>query len=208
MPPRHRETHPRLSSAACGSSDNFRSVECDSISRSSVAEKLLRLPVPRRGHAERDSDVSNRGRPTALRAAEGYHSRGPVFTRRQFLASLAMPLTLGQSSTRGRVTHPAPTGFAVPRTPDGYPPLPAVDAAAIGRELRRQFSDLRNHFIFGTTRGTARTPGDTGKVPVVRLPTTLRPRPFPILGPMIRGIRACSSSMPAGSPRAAPAPST
>jgi hypothetical protein len=71
-----------------------------------------------------------------------------VFTRRQFLASLAMPLTLGQSSTRGRVTHPAPTGFAVARTPDGYPPLPAVDAAAIGRQLRRQFSDLRNHFIF------------------------------------------------------------
>ena len=59
-----------------------------------------------------------------------------------------MPLTLGQSSTRGRVTHPAPTGFAVPRTPDGYPPLPTVHAAAIGRQLRRQFSDLRNHFIF------------------------------------------------------------
>jgi hypothetical protein len=71
-----------------------------------------------------------------------------VFTRRQFLASLAVPLTLGQSPTRGRATNPEPTGFAVPRTPDGYPPLPAVDAAAVGRELRRQFSDLRNHFIF------------------------------------------------------------
>jgi hypothetical protein len=84
-----------------------------------------------------------------VRVADGYHSReAPVFTRRQFLASLAVPLTLGQSSTRERATHPAPTGFAVPRTPDGYPPLPAVDAAAVGRQLRRQFSDLRNHFIF------------------------------------------------------------
>ena len=71
-----------------------------------------------------------------------------MFTRRQFLASLAVPLTLGQSPTRGRATNSDPTGFAVPRTPDGYPPLPAVDVAAVGRELRRQFSDLRNHFIF------------------------------------------------------------
>ena len=71
-----------------------------------------------------------------------------MFTRRQFLASLAVPLTLGQASPRGRATHPAPTGVAVPRTPDGYPPLPTVDIAAVGRQLRRQFSDLRNHFIF------------------------------------------------------------
>jgi hypothetical protein len=81
--------------------------------------------------------------------AEGYHSREAlVFTRRQFLASLAVPLTLGQSSTRQRATDQAPTGVAVPRTPDGYPPLPAVDLAEVGRQLRRQFSDLRNHFIF------------------------------------------------------------
>jgi hypothetical protein len=71
-----------------------------------------------------------------------------MFTRRQVLASLAVPLTLGQSSTRRRGTHPAPTGLAVPRTPDGYPPLPAFDADAVGRQLRRQFSELRNHFIF------------------------------------------------------------
>jgi hypothetical protein len=74
-----------------------------------------------------------------------------MVTRRQFLASLAsaaVPLTLGQSSTGRRSTHPPPVGFAVPRTPDGYPPLPALDAAAVGRDLRRRFSDLRNHFIF------------------------------------------------------------
>ena len=77
-----------------------------------------------------------------------YHSREAlVVTRRQFLASLPVALTLGQSSTRGRATNPA-TGLAVPRNPDGYPPLPAVDVAAIGRQLRRQFTDLRNHFIF------------------------------------------------------------
>ncbi len=70
-----------------------------------------------------------------------------MFTRRQFLASLAVPLTLGQSSTRGG-THAPPTGLAVPRTPAGYPALPAVDLAAAGRQLRRQFSDLRNRFIF------------------------------------------------------------
>ena len=81
--------------------------------------------------------------------AGGYHSpEARVFTRRQFITSLAVPLTLGQSSTRERGTDPAPTGLAVPRTPDGYPPLPAVDGGAIGRELRRRFSDLRNHFIF------------------------------------------------------------
>jgi hypothetical protein len=71
-----------------------------------------------------------------------------VFTRRQFLASLAVPLALGQSSAKRRVIRSAPAGLAVPRTPDGYPPLPAFDAAAVGRELRRRFSDLRNHFIF------------------------------------------------------------
>jgi len=71
-----------------------------------------------------------------------------VFSRRQFLASLAVPLTLGQSSIRGRTTQPPATGVAVPRTPEGYPPLPAVDPAEVGRQLRRQFSDLRNHFIF------------------------------------------------------------
>lgn len=68
-------------------------------------------------------------------------------TRRQFLASLAVPLTVGQSA-RSRATYPRPDGPAVPRTPDGYPPLPAFDAAVVGRELRQRFSDLRNHFIF------------------------------------------------------------
>jgi hypothetical protein len=77
-----------------------------------------------------------------------YHSHEAlVVTRRQFLASLAVPLTLGQSPTRGRATNPS-TGLAVPRTPDGYPPLPTIDVDAIGRQLRRQYSDLRNHFIF------------------------------------------------------------
>jgi hypothetical protein len=71
----------------------------------------------------------------------------PVFTRRQFLASLAVPLAFGQSSTRRRARQP-PTGLAVPRTPDGYPPLPAVDLAALGSDLRRRFSDLRQHFVF------------------------------------------------------------
>jgi glycosyl hydrolase family 99 len=71
-----------------------------------------------------------------------------MFNRRQFLASLAVPLALGQSSTRGRPADSAPAGLAVPRNPDGYPPLPTIDVAAIGRQLRRQFSDLRNHFIF------------------------------------------------------------
>lgn len=69
-------------------------------------------------------------------------------TRRQFLASLAVPLTLGQTSTRRRATDQPPTGVAVPRTPDGYPPLPDVNPAEVGRRLRRQFSDLRNHFIW------------------------------------------------------------
>ena len=69
-------------------------------------------------------------------------------TRRQFLASLTVPLTLGQSPARRRAGDQAPTGVAVPRTPDDYPPLPAFDAAEVGRQLRRQFSDLRNHFIF------------------------------------------------------------
>jgi len=69
-----------------------------------------------------------------------------VFTRREFLASLAVPLTLAQS--RERPPDSSPIGVATARNPDGYPPLPAVDVAEIGRQLRRQFSDLRNHFIF------------------------------------------------------------
>jgi hypothetical protein len=82
-----------------------------------------------------------------VRVADGYHSPGAlVFTRRQFLASLAVPLTLGQ--TRGRPAQTVPTGVAVPRTPGGYPPFPAFDADAVGRQLRQQFGDLRNHFIF------------------------------------------------------------
>lgn len=91
-----------------------------------------------------------------------------MFTRRQFLASLPVPLTLGQSP-RGRGTDQRSNGPANPRTPDGYPPLPAFDAAEAGRQLRRQFSDLRNHFIFeyypwyGTSpwrhwEGSGRTP--------------------------------------------------
>jgi Glycosyl hydrolase family 99 len=71
-----------------------------------------------------------------------------VFSRRQFLASLAVPLTFEQSSTRGRTTNSTPADVAVPRTPEGYPPLPAVDPAKIGRQLRRQYRALRNHFIF------------------------------------------------------------
>jgi hypothetical protein len=71
-----------------------------------------------------------------------------VSNRRQFLASLAVPLFLAQSSTRGRGTNSDSTGVATPRNPEGLPPLPAVDIAEIGRQLRRQFSDLRNHFIF------------------------------------------------------------
>lgn len=69
-----------------------------------------------------------------------------MFSRRQFLASLAVPLTLTQS--RRRPTNSDPAGLAVTRNPDGYPPLPNVAVAEIGRQLRRQFSDLRNHFIF------------------------------------------------------------
>lgn len=82
-------------------------------------------------------------------APAAYHSRGVLmFTRRQFLASLAVPLTVGQAAAGRRGSHPTPAGLAVPRTPDGYPPLPAVDAAAVGRELRRRFSALSNHVIF------------------------------------------------------------
>jgi glycosyl hydrolase family 99 len=71
-----------------------------------------------------------------------------VFTRRQFLGSFAVPLILGQSPTRGRPPDSVPTGGALPRNPDGLPPLPEIDVAEVGRQLRRQFSDLRNHFIF------------------------------------------------------------
>ena len=71
-----------------------------------------------------------------------------MFNRREFLASLAVPLALGQSSPRDRGTNSPPTGGASPRNPDGLPSLPDVDVAEIGRQLRRQFSDLPNHFIF------------------------------------------------------------
>ncbi len=71
-----------------------------------------------------------------------------MFTRRQVLASLSVPLTLGQSPTRGHPPDSVPRGDAQPRNSDGLPPLPAVDVAEIGRQLRRQFSDLRNHFVF------------------------------------------------------------
>jgi Glycosyl hydrolase family 99 len=49
---------------------------------------------------------------------------------------------------RGRVRHPTPSGFAVPRRPAGYPEYPAFDAVAVGGMLRERFPDLRNHFIF------------------------------------------------------------
>ena len=110
-----------------------------------------------------------------------------MFTRRQFLASLSVPLTLRQSSTRGRPPDSVPGGGAQPRNSDGLPPLPAVDVAEVGRQLRRQFSELRNHFVFEYTRGTARIPGDTGRVPDARLRTTLPPQPFPTLGPTDSG---------------------
>ena len=71
-----------------------------------------------------------------------------MFNRRQFLASLAVPLGLGQLPTRGRGSHPDPAGVATPRNPDGFPTLADVDVAEVGRQLRRQFSDLRSHFIF------------------------------------------------------------
>ena len=71
-----------------------------------------------------------------------------MLTRRQLLASLSVPLTLRQSSTRGRPPDSVPGGGAQPRNSDGLPPLPAVDVAEVGRQLRRQFSDLRNHFVF------------------------------------------------------------
>jgi hypothetical protein len=72
-----------------------------------------------------------------------------VFTRRQFLAAVAAPVAFGQSATRPRLRHEVPTGFAVPRRPDGgYPALPEFDAAAVGRQLRQRFADLRSRFIF------------------------------------------------------------
>jgi glycosyl hydrolase family 99 len=71
-----------------------------------------------------------------------------LFNRRQFLASLAVPLSLAQSPTRGRGGNSDRSGAATPRNPDGLPPLADVDVAEVGRQLRRQFSDLRNHFIF------------------------------------------------------------
>ena len=71
-----------------------------------------------------------------------------VFSRRQFLASLAVPLAFGQSSTRRPGADAARTGVAVPRTPEGYPPFPDVDPAEVGRALRRQYGDLRHRFVF------------------------------------------------------------
>jgi hypothetical protein len=72
-----------------------------------------------------------------------------MFTRRQFLASVAAPMALAQSVPGIRKRRGAPAdGVAVPRTPDGYPPLPGFDAAAAGRQLRERFTDLRNHVIF------------------------------------------------------------
>jgi hypothetical protein len=71
-----------------------------------------------------------------------------VLTRRQFLASVTAPLVFEQLATGTRDGHQAPEGFAIPRRPAGYPNYPAFDAAAIGRELRERFSDLRSHFVF------------------------------------------------------------
>jgi hypothetical protein len=72
-----------------------------------------------------------------------------MFTRRQFLASVAAPMAFRQSAPGIRTRRRVPrSGIALPRTPDGYPALPAFDAAAAGRQLRQRFTDLRNHFIF------------------------------------------------------------
>jgi hypothetical protein len=71
-----------------------------------------------------------------------------VLSRRQFLASVAAPVAFGQLATGARVGHQSPAGFAVPRTPAGYPAFPAFDAATVGRGLRERFRDLRNHFVF------------------------------------------------------------
>jgi Glycosyl hydrolase family 99 len=72
-----------------------------------------------------------------------------VFTRRQFLASVAAPVALGPLALRDRVRGGAPiAGLAIPRTRDGYPAIPDFDASAVGRQLRQRFPNLRNHFIF------------------------------------------------------------
>ena len=72
-----------------------------------------------------------------------------MFTRRQFLASVAAPIALRHPTFGRRTRGSKPvTGLAAPRTPEGYPPLPAFDLAAAGRQLRQRFPDLRNHFIF------------------------------------------------------------
>jgi hypothetical protein len=72
-----------------------------------------------------------------------------VFTRRQFLASVAAPVALAHPAFGPRTRGGTPASdLAVPRTPEGYPPLPEFDAAAVGAQLRQRFPDLRNHFIF------------------------------------------------------------
>ncbi len=71
-----------------------------------------------------------------------------MLSRRQFLASLAAPVAIGQLPAGPRVHRQAPTGFAVPRRPAGYPAYPPFDAATVGRVLRERFTDLRNHFVF------------------------------------------------------------
>ena len=77
-----------------------------------------------------------------------------MFTRRQFLASVAAPIAVRHPTFGRRSRGSAPvTGLAAPRTPEDYPPLPAIDLAAAGRQLRQRFPDLRNHFIFEYTPG-------------------------------------------------------
>jgi len=72
-----------------------------------------------------------------------------MVSRRQFLASVAAPMALRQLAPGARTRGRAPVeGLALPRTPDGYPPLPDFDVAAVGRQLRQRFPDLRHHFIF------------------------------------------------------------
>jgi len=109
------------------------------------------------------------------------------FNRRQFLASLAVPLTFQQSPTRGRPPDPDPSRGALPRDPDGFPPLPAVDLAEIGRQLRRQFSDLRNHFIFEYYPWYGTNPWrhweSSGRTP----PYDIAATSFPELGPYDSG---------------------
>jgi hypothetical protein len=103
-----------------------------------------------------------------------------MFTRRQFLASL------GPADAQAVVHERASARFCPGwrRTQFGYlPPLP-VDVAEIDVSSGGT-SDLHNHFVFDTTRGTARIPGDTGRVPDARPDIAM---PFQTLGPTIQGI--------------------